>query len=90
MKKNLIGKTEERERIKEMLYYIYTVRNNFFHGSKKASDYINDGQRDRMYSYTEIILEFCDVFFQKINREGLKLSKDYELIDNFISWENKN
>ena len=43
-----------------------------------------------MYSYTEIILEFCDVFFQKINREGLKLSKDYELIDNFISWENKN
>ena len=90
LKKNLIGKTEERERIKEMLYYIYTVRNNFFHGSKKASDYINDGQRDRMYSYTEIILEFCDVFFQKINREGLKLSKDYELIDNLISWENKN
>lgn len=80
----------KKSRIKETLYYIYSIRNNFFHGSKKVRDYIEDGQRERMYSYTNFILKFCEVFFENIKNKGMDLSEGYELEDNFINWENKN
>lgn len=86
--RNTLSKIKlKKNRIKETLYYIYSVRNNFFHGSKKVKDYIEDGQRERMYSYTNFILKFCEVFFENMKSKGMGLSERYELEDNFVNWE---
>lgn len=87
-KKNIIKAEKEKiskEELKSLLIYIDSIRNNLFHGSKKASKFIKDGQGQRLKIYTNILLKVCDLFFDSL--KGIDLSKGFEIADNMEAWK---
>lgn len=47
-----------------LLIFCYQVRNNIFHGTKKATQMKEDGQRLRLLYYSQIILATLEMFFR--------------------------
>jgi hypothetical protein len=69
----------------DLLQMAYTVRNNIFHGEKKAMDMVEAGQRDRLLHYANIILATNESFFEVMRRKyGYKRIENYEVADNII------
>jgi hypothetical protein len=58
----------------KLIIFCYQIRNNIFHGLKKATEMIESGQRDRLLNYSQIILATIEMFF-----EVLKTKYDYRL-----------
>lgn len=48
----------------KLIIFCYQVRNNIFHGLKKATEMIESGQRDRLLNYSQIILATIEMFFE--------------------------
>ena len=49
-----------------LIIYCYQIRNNIFHGLKKASEMIKSGQRKRLLDYSHIILATTEMFFDVV------------------------
>jgi len=67
----------------KLLQMSYAVRNNIFHGEKKATQMIETGQRERLIHYTNIILATNESFF-----EVMKNKHFYRRIENSEVYEN--
>lgn len=63
----------------DLLQMSYTVRNNIFHGEKKAKQMIEQGQRKRLLHYANILLATNEAFF-----EVMKHAYQFRRIEN---WE---
>ncbi len=67
----------------DLLLMSYTVRNNIFHGEKKAHKMKEKGHRDRLLHYGNIILATNESFF-----EVLRENWNYRRIENFEVQDN--
>jgi hypothetical protein len=67
----------------KLLIFVFQVRNNIFHGKKKAQEMKNSGQRERLIDYSYIILATVEMFFDILNRKfEFRLSGTDELMEN--------
>ena len=62
---NLNGK-QLTDALSNVLYFVFIVRNNIFHGSKTVLEMMNHNQRDRLNIYSQILLAFNDLLFDAI------------------------
>ena len=67
----------------DLLQMSYTVRNNLFHGEKKAHQMREKGHRNRLLHYGNIILATNESFF-----EIMKTNHNYRRIENWEVQEN--
>jgi len=69
----------------DLLQMSYTVRNNIFHGEKKAMQMIEAGQRKRLLHYANIILATNEAFFEVMRRKyDYRRMENWEVSDNII------
>jgi hypothetical protein len=69
----------------DLLQMSYTVRNNIFHGEKKAMQMIEAGQRERLLHYANIILATNEAFFEVMRRKcSFRRMENWEVTDNII------
>jgi hypothetical protein len=69
----------------DLLQMSYTVRNNIFHGEKKAMQMAEAGQRERLLHYANIILATNEAFFEVMHRKyGYRRMENWEVSDNII------
>ncbi len=67
----------------KLLIFCYNVRNNVFHGLKKASEMRKSGQRKRLLDYSHIIMATIEMFFDIVNKKhGYNRAVNDELIEN--------
>ena len=64
---NLINK-KFKDAVDDVMYFIYKVRNNIFHGSKTILDMSADKQRERLLIYTAIIITLNDLLFNTLEK----------------------
>jgi hypothetical protein len=67
----------------DLMQMSYTVRNNLFHGEKKAYQMREKGHRHRLLHYGNIILATNESFFETLkNQFGYRRIENYEIQDN--------
>lgn len=67
----------------KLIIFCYQVRNNIFHGLKKATEMIESGQRDRLLNYSQIILATVEMFFKVLeSKYKFRLATEDELKEN--------
>lgn len=54
---------------KNVLYYVFLVRNNVFHGSKRIDTMQSEEQKDRFRLYSAILLATNELLFESIERD---------------------
>ena len=65
------------------LIFCYQIRNNVFHGLKKASEMIKSGQRERLVDYSNILIATMEMFFDIMKEEiGYSPANDVNLKEN--------
>ncbi|MGL6066183.1 MAG: hypothetical protein ACRC0R_03820 [Cetobacterium sp.] len=62
------------DEISEIFIFINNVRNNFFHGTKKAQEAIEKGQNERFEIYSKFLSKLSLDFFSRIKNEDINLS----------------
>ncbi len=67
-KAELIG-NRHREALKDILYFVYLVRNNIFHGSKTTIEMMDERQQSRLVIYTAILLAINELLFETATRK---------------------
>lgn len=66
-----------------ILIFSHKIRNNIFHGYKKATDMIKSGQRNRLLDYSHIILATNEMFFDVLKeKHGYERAQDGEMNEN--------
>jgi hypothetical protein len=66
-----------------LLEMSYAVRNNIFHGNKKATKMKENGHRKRLFHYGNIILATNETFFELLrNSFSYCRVQNYEVVDN--------
>ena len=69
----------------DLLQMSYTVRNNIFHGEKKAMQMVEAGQRKRLLHYANIILATNEAFFEVMRKKyAYRRMENWEVSDNII------
>ena len=67
----------------KILMFSYQIRNNIFHGLKKATEIIDGGQRKRLLDYSHIILATNEMFFDVLKEHyNYQLAKEDEMKEN--------
>ncbi|HBH49003.1 MAG TPA: hypothetical protein DDX98_10200 [Bacteroidales bacterium] len=67
----------------KLLIFCYQIRNNVFHGLKKASEMIKSGQRERLVDYSNILIATKEMFFDIMEEEiGYLPANDDNLKEN--------
>lgn len=67
----------------KLIIFTYQIRNNMFHGLKKATEIIKSGQRERLQDYSNIILATIELFFNILkSRYYYYLATEDELKEN--------
>jgi hypothetical protein len=67
----------------DLMQMSYTVRNNLFHGEKKAYQMREKGHRNRLLHYGNIILATNESFFETLkNKFNYRRIENYEIQDN--------
>ena len=67
----------------DLLQMSYVVRNNLFHGEKKAHQMKEEGHRKRLFHYANIILATNESFFEVIKNEyNYRRMEDWEIQNN--------
>jgi hypothetical protein len=67
----------------KLIIFCYQVRNNIFHGLKKATEMIESGQRDRLHNYSQILLATIEMFFEILKaKHNYRLATEDELKEN--------
>jgi hypothetical protein len=64
----LIG-NRHRDALIDILYFIYLVRNNIFHGSKTTIEMMDERQQSRLAIYTAILLATNELLFETATRK---------------------
>ncbi len=59
----------------DILWFIYLVRNNIFHGTKDTIEMAEIFQRKRLDIYTRILIATNDLLFKALQREGVFVPK---------------
>jgi hypothetical protein len=68
-----------------MLEMSYAVRNNLFHGNKKAHEMKEKGHRKRLIHYANIILATNDSFFEVMEQNfGYDRVENWDIMDNIF------
>lgn len=66
-----------------ILILSHKIRNNIFHGYKKATDMIKSGQRNRLLDYSNIIFATNEMFFDVLKENyGYERAQDGEMKEN--------
>jgi uncharacterized protein YutE (UPF0331/DUF86 family) len=66
-----------------ILILSHKIRNNIFHGYKKATDMIKSGQRNRLLDYSHIIFATNEMFFDVLKENyGYERAQDGEMKEN--------
>ena len=55
--------------LKELIYFVYLVRNNIFHGTKNIIDMSERQQRERLNIYSDILIGTNELLFRVLERE---------------------
>ncbi len=55
----------------DILYFVYMVRNNIFHGTKNTIQMSQQGQRKRLEIYANILIATNELLFRKLIRNGI-------------------
>ncbi|MBV1756485.1 MAG: hypothetical protein KMY55_01455 [Dethiosulfatibacter sp.] len=55
----------------DILYFIYNIRNNIFHGSKTIVDMMDKSQQRRLRIYTALLLVTNEMLFEAIDKTGV-------------------
>jgi hypothetical protein len=67
----------------DLLQMSYAVRNNLFHGEKKAHQMKEQGHRNRLFHYANIILATNESFFEVMkNKYNYRRMEDWEIQNN--------
>lgn len=67
----------------DLLQMSYAVRNNLFHGEKKAHQMKEQGHRNRLFHYANIILATNESFFEVMNNKyDYRRMEDWEIQNN--------
>jgi hypothetical protein len=67
----------------DLLQMSYAVRNNLFHGEKKAHQIKEQGHRERLFHYANIILATNESFFEVMkNKYNYRRMEDWEIQNN--------
>lgn len=67
----------------DLLQMSYAVRNNLFHGEKKAHQMKEQGHRNRLFHYANIILATNESFFEAMkNKYYYRRMEDWEIQNN--------
>lgn len=67
----------------DLLQMSYTVRNNLFHGEKKAHQMKEQGHRERLFHYANILLATNESFFEVMkNQYNYRRIEDWEIQNN--------
>ena len=67
----------------DLLQMSYAVRNNLFHGEKKAHQMKEHGHRNRLLHYANIILATNESFFEVMkNKYNYRRMEDWEIQNN--------
>jgi hypothetical protein len=67
----------------DLLQMSYAVRNNLFHGEKKAVDMKKQGHRNRLFHYANIILATNESFFEVMKiKHRYRRMEDWEIQNN--------
>jgi hypothetical protein len=66
-----------------LIIFTYQIRNNLFHGLKKAKEMIENGQRIRLNDYSNVLIATADMFFDIMKeKHGYYTATDDELKEN--------
>lgn len=81
IKKLLFDDVIKRGKLKnDIIWFVYMVRNNIFHGTKTTTDMIKLGQRDRLLIYTNILIGVNELLFQAIESQiEITFSANYKI-----------
>lgn len=67
----------------KLIIFCYQIRNNIFHGMKKATQMIESGQRERLLDYSHLLIATMEMFFQTLSMSfDYILASDYEFKEN--------
>lgn len=67
----------------KLLIFCYQIRNNIFHGMKKATQMIESGQRERLIDYSHILIATMEMFYDMLQHNySYHLANDYEFYEN--------
>jgi hypothetical protein len=72
--KNLRGNNFNRA-LYGLLFFVFSVRNNIFHGSKTVIEMMDDNQRDRFEVYTAILLAVNEMLFD-VNEKNFNWTRN--------------
>jgi hypothetical protein len=67
-KKLLETETLNCGKVKELLFFVYLVRNNIFHGTKDTIEMTNEHQRFRLDIYSSILIATNELLFKSLRR----------------------
>ena len=68
-----------------LLEMSYAVRNNLFHGEKKANKMKEQGHRERLMHYGNILLATNEAFFEVVRSDfGYRRTENWEVNDNLF------
>jgi hypothetical protein len=88
--KSVKGKNH-RESIEKIVYFVYCVRNNIFHGEKNTIQMMDDRQQKRLKIYSGILIALNQLLFdvakQKIRWQCPLVKIDREKINQGINWK---
>lgn len=76
MKKIKNGQELSKKDLVIIFNFINKVRNNFFHGTKKAEEALNKGQEERFKIYSKFLERLADKFIEIVGKEGISLAKE--------------
>ncbi len=67
----------------KLIIFTYQIRNNIFHGLKKATEMKKSGQRERLKDYSYVIMATIEMFLDIMkDKYGYILAKNEELKEN--------
>ena len=67
-------------KLKNMIHFVYMVRNNIFHGTKDTINMLDKNQRNRLEIYSNILIGLNELLFKSIEKKlNVTLKKKYNL-----------
>lgn len=85
----LVGK-KCNDALDDVLYFVYRIRNNIFHGTKTVMDMMDEGQQFRLKIYYSILLAVNELLFEAIEQRVAwskkRVENDHQVRDERRGW----
>jgi hypothetical protein len=89
--KEVKGKNH-KESLEKIVFFVYRVRNNIFHGQKNTIQMMDSGQQERLRIYSAILSSLNHLLFvvaeQKLSWSKPDVKVGSQRIDDCVKWEN--